>query len=284
MIVSLNPCLDADEYVLPGSRPLSREELKLIGNAKAVLLPQGCSRELYAACFAAGPALFPEYGPRFSFPGKIGQKLLFERHSLPHPRTLIWPCPGQFLDALKENPHIHHRPFIVKRNLSHEGHGVFLIDDDPALAKAMDAVSTNALHDKEAFVTQDFIPPGEAVLRVVVLGSRTVTYWKLPASKKNKIITISRNAVIERDWRPGLQAAGACLCKVLARCTGINLAAVDVIFPLEDPGPAPLLLEINYFFGRRGLGGSENYYPLLLEAARQWLSTLGCDPRRVKLI
>jgi ribosomal protein S6--L-glutamate ligase len=284
MIVSLNPCLDADEYILTGSRPLSREELKLIRKAQAVLLPQGCSREIHAACVAAGPALFPEYGPRFLFPGKVGQNLLFKRHRLHHPRTLTWQTSEQFLAALNENPRVHPRPFIIKRNLGHEGYGVFLIQDDFSLSAAMAAVASGARGEEDAFITQDFVPPGGAALRIVIIGSRTISYWKRSRSEKDKIATISRDAVVDHSWQPELQADGIDLCKALSLRTGINLAAVDVVFPLQEPDPAPLLLEINYFFGRRGLGGSENYYHLLLEAVREWLSKLGHDPRRVRLV
>jgi ribosomal protein S6--L-glutamate ligase len=283
MIVSLNPCLDADEYLLTGSRPLNREELELIRRAQAVLLPQGCSRELYAACAGAGPALFPEYGPRFLFPGKVGQTFLFKRHRLPHPKTFTWQTSGQFLAALKKNPRIHPRPFMVKQNFGHEGYGVFLIEDDASLSKAMAAVAAGGNDEENAFITQDFIPPGGAALRIVIIGSRTISYWKRSRLKKDKIATIRRNAVVDPSWKPELQTAGIELCNVLSLRTGINLAAVDLVFPLEKPEPAPLLLEINYFFGRRGLGGSETYYHLLLKAVREWLSKLGHDPLRVRL-
>jgi ribosomal protein S6--L-glutamate ligase len=280
MIVSLNPCLDADEYILTGGRPLGREALKLIRSAQAVLLPQGCSRDLYEACVDAGPALFPEYGPRFRFPGKVGQTFLFRRHGLPHPRTLTWRTSGRFLDALKKTPRIHSRPFIVKQNFGHEGYGVFLVDDDASLSAAMAALAED---EGNAFITQDFVPPGGAALRIVTIGSRTVSYWKRSRSPEDKIATIRRNATVDHHWKPDLQAAGVELCNALSTRTGINLAAVDLVFPLREPAPAPLLLEINYFFGRRGLGGSENYYRLLLEAVREWLSKLGHDPQRVRL-
>ena len=51
--------------------------------------------------------------------------------------------------------------------------------------------------------------------------------------------------------------------------TGVNLAAFDLVFPADDTGP--LFLEINYTFGRTGLGGSENFYLLLQEAVDRWL-------------
>ena len=49
----------------------------------------------------------------------------------------------------------------------------------------------------------------------------------------------------------------------------LNLAAFDLVFP---PGEtAPVFLEINYTFGRTGLGGSEKFYILLQNAVDHWL-------------
>jgi ribosomal protein S6--L-glutamate ligase len=45
-----------------------------------------------------------------------------------------------------------------------------------------------------------------------------------------------------------------------------------VLFSSEDEDPTPLLLEINYFFGRKGLGGSEAYYKILQEEIQAWLA------------
>jgi ribosomal protein S6--L-glutamate ligase len=35
-----------------------------------------------------------------------------------------------------------------------------------------------------------------------------------------------------------------------------------------------MLLEINYYFGRKGLGGSEAYYKILRKEIQAWLSSL----------
>jgi ribosomal protein S6--L-glutamate ligase len=64
--------------------------------------------------------------------------------------------------------------------------------------------------------------------------------------------------------------------------SGINLAGVDFIFDLTQADPAAHILEINYYFGRRGLGGSRSFYRLLYEAIREWLGSLGLDPAKVK--
>ena len=58
------------------------------------------------------------------------------------------------------------------------------------------------------------------------------------------------------------------------RTTNINLAGFDAIFSTQNR-ELPLFLEINYFFGRRGLGGSEKYYQILETEIKQWLDRLG---------
>jgi len=72
--------------------------------------------------------------------------------------------------------------------------------------------------------------------------------------------------------------------QALARRTGINLAAVDFVFPLSKEDPTPLFLEINYYFGRRGLGGMDAYYRLLFRAIQEWLKGMGLNPETVELV
>jgi ribosomal protein S6--L-glutamate ligase len=55
--------------------------------------------------------------------------------------------------------------------------------------------------------------------------------------------------------------------------TKINLAGFDFLFsPLS---PKAYFIEINYFFGRRGLGGSEKFYQILIKEINQWLKSVG---------
>jgi len=71
------------------------------------------------------------------------------------------------------------------------------------------------------------------------------------------------------------------LVKQLISKTGLNLAAVDIIF---RDNKEPLLLEINYYFGRKGLGNSENYYYLLFDAIQKWLKEKGFSAYSIKLV
>jgi ribosomal protein S6--L-glutamate ligase len=66
--------------------------------------------------------------------------------------------------------------------------------------------------------------------------------------------------------------------------TGVNLAAVDLLFDEDSAGHAPYFLELNFYFGRRGLGGTIAYYRLLLGAIKVWLGEEGLDPEAVRLV
>ena len=69
-----------------------------------------------------------------------------------------------------------------------------------------------------------------------------------------------------------LQGLGKTVVQTACAQTGINLAGFDVIFDPTTAHPEPVLLEINYFFGRAGLGGSEAFYELLVPEVEAWLA------------
>ena len=64
------------------------------------------------------------------------------------------------------------------------------------------------------------------------------------------------------------------MAKDFCKKTGINLAGFDFILRPDAPDNTLLFLEINYFFGRKGLGGSLHFYDLLTEEIETWLLSL----------
>jgi ribosomal protein S6--L-glutamate ligase len=52
----------------------------------------------------------------------------------------------------------------------------------------------------------------------------------------------------------------------------IDLAGLDFLFNAHQGHPEPLFLEVNWVFGRRGLGGSEGFYRLLIPEIHRWLA------------
>jgi ribosomal protein S6--L-glutamate ligase len=128
------------------------------------------------------------------------------------------------------------------------------------------------------------IPCEGNVLRVGVLGKRFFSYWKRSGHPGGAITTLSQGARVDKTWRKDLREKGIRYAQRLCEASAINLAAMDFVFSMVDSDPQPLILEINYYFGRRGLGGSLRYYRLLHRAIREWLEEKGLDPKRVKLV
>ncbi|RJR39770.1 MAG: hypothetical protein C4576_20850 [Desulfobacteraceae bacterium] len=281
MILSFNPVVVADTQIILGDRTLGAEDFALIERAEAIILPQSCSGELYRACRESPALLFPDYAMRYDYEGKIGQSRLFEEMGWPHPPTFRWSSVEAFRLCTGKGSLLHPTPFFLKMDRSHEGDGIYLIQGVPDLEDALQDISKKG---NARFVSQDVVPSEGYVLRAVLLGKKIVTYWKRPTAQGQMITTISRGSVVDETWSPELQNKGALLARRFSRDSGINLAALDFVFPLTEQAPEPLILEINYYFGRRGLGGSFRYYRLLLDAIREWLQEKGFDPERVSII
>ncbi|MCD6295397.1 MAG: hypothetical protein J7M20_10905 [Deltaproteobacteria bacterium] len=281
MILSFHPCFTADHQIILGARPLDDEDRRRIRGAHAVILPQGRAEGVFHACQNSGTPTFPNYEMRHAYPGKVGQSRLFHAFQLPHPRTFRW----KRVDLFKKVPKPPHEfPFVIKDDGSHEAEGVFVVTGPKSLKAALDILTLREGGENNGFVTQNFVPSGGNVLRAVIMGKQILTYWKRPVRPGQVITTISRGARIDHDWEPALQEKGKVQAQVLVRRTGINLAAVDFVFPLAKEDPGPLFLEINYFFGRRGLGGMDAYYQLLFRAIQDWLKGIDLNPETVELV
>jgi ribosomal protein S6--L-glutamate ligase len=226
--------------------------------------------------------LFPDYDLRFRYPGKVGQSVLFERLKIPHPETRRWASAEEFRAFLRQQAEPpQDRPFFLKTDKSHEGEGVFFVTNGESLETALGHLEKKG---SERFISQKFIPCQGNVLRTVVLYKDILTYWKRAEHSHEVICTVSHGARVDRKWKPELQENGKAQAQWICEKTGINLAAFDFVFDLDLPKPQPYLLEINYYFGRRGLGGSLRYYRLLLKAIQEWLKEEGFDATQIKLL
>jgi ribosomal protein S6--L-glutamate ligase len=199
---------------------------------------------------------------------------------IPHPASKRWPSVKKFREYLKvENRPPHEMPFFLKADKSHEGEGIFFVTDDKSLDMALARLEKTG---SDSFISQKLIHCQGNVLRTVVLHKRIITYWK--REDHGIISTVSHGARVDKKWKPALQEKGRARARWICENTGINLAAFDFAFDLDHPDPQPFILEINYYFGRRGLGGSFRYYRLLLKAIQEWLKEKGLDVRTVKLV
>ena len=96
------------------------------------------------------------------------------------------------------------------------------------------------------------------------------------------LTNISAGGVIDQHSDLNLIKKAENIAHRLCQHTGINLAGIDVMFDKNDMSDQPLLLEINYWFGRKFFGSSKAYYAILKEAIKRWLGTF--DPAWTKNI
>lgn len=302
MILSFHPNIVAHSNILCAGRFPNEEDLAAISQAQAVILPQGCSEALYRMSRKHCPHVFPNYDARFDFPGKIGQICLFQRMRAPFPPTHAFETAAdydrQFRNRADESPLQRaespavskeqsnivpgltgEQPFgfpcVFKSDWGGEGEGVFLVKTPGALEKALKNARVAERTGQKGFLLQQYIPSRGRTLRVAVIGDRFSSYWRVQKNPAEFLTSLKAGAVIDHGGDPLLQKEGKSVVKSLCLRTGINLAGFDVIFSGHEKEPKPLLLEINYFFGRRGLGGSLHYHKLVDQAVRRWLERLG---------
>lgn len=270
MILCYHPILKGDRKRICAGRELNDTDLHWMRRASAILLPQGCREDLYQAASRFCRRVFPNYQYRFRFPGKIGDIRLFRAFHFPHPKTWLFSnvstCPAQFWRTITY-------PVVLKSNYGGEGNLVFLVEevaDAERILAIYAGMERSGLH---GFLVQQWIPTDHRDLRVVIMGDRLYSYWRVQTGTEVFYHNLAKGAVIDQARDPELQAIGIRWVRELVRQTGINLAGLDLIFPFHDGklSQTPLFLEINYYFGRKGLGGSEEYYRLLQDAVDEWL-------------
>ena len=280
MILSFHPCFSGNKNILCAGREPDAKDLATIKAAAAVILPQGCTASLYQMARDNCPNVFPNYTARFKYRNKMGQILLFRETGTPHPDTLIHDHLSSFFAGSEgrkdSNPMPY--PFVFKFDWGGEGDTVFLIrsreEFEPLLEKARGFEKTG----HSGFLLQEYVPSQGRTLRVVVMYKKIITYWRAQADPDSFGSALSKGATIDADSDPLLQQEAAVLVKVFCEKTGIDLAGFDLMYSSRDR--SFLFLEINYYFGRQGLGGSEKFYALLGKQIRAWIRDQGLSLRK----
>lgn len=277
MVLSFHPCFVGDRNRICAGREPDNKDLAVIREASCVILPQGCRAALHEMARQNARHVFPDYTARFRYPGKLGQIRLFRETGAPHPETRLFETLQDFYDpAPATAPAAFSYPYIFKFNWGGEGDTVFAVhtaaDLEQLLRKAADFESGGRF----GFLTQAYLPPGNRVLRVIVIGTRFIAYWRVQPETDQLVFSLKTGATIDAAADPALREAGINVVKNFCAQTRINLAGFDLLFSGGVDAQKPYLIEINYFFGRRGIGGSERYYALLNTEIRRWLNT--CIP------
>ncbi len=275
MIVSFHPCFEGDCNRLCAGRLPDAGDLAFIRSADAVILPQGCSEALHRMAYEHCPHVFPDYTARFGYPGKCGQARLFREAGAAYPETVVFENADVYERHIREYGLPFSWPMVLKQDWGGEGDNVHLIPDAPELERTLRHVRACESTGQSGFLLQEYIASGNRSLRVVAIHRHMTSYWRTHDQPGRFYASLAGGARMDRNSDMGFQSLGVQAVQDFCGKTGINLAGFDLLFPETGNAPSPLFLEINYFFGRHGLGGSEAYYALLVAQICQWLSDRG---------
>jgi ribosomal protein S6--L-glutamate ligase len=275
MILSFHPLISADKNILCAGRNPNRHDLEAIKHADAVILPIGCKKNLYNLVREHCRYVFPNYDMRFDFPGKLGQIELFRKIGVNYPET------KSFFDLKDfEVQYIHSKnmlpmnvPFVFKFDWGGEGENVFLIQTSSEFSSILETAQRFEKTGQKGFLIQEWIPSSLKSLRIVVVGEQLFSYWRIQKCKNQFKASLSSGAVIDYQADHELIEKAESDLRLFLKQTKINLAGFDFLF--SSLLPIPYFIEINYFFGRKGLGGSEKFYMILVKEINQWLKSLG---------
>jgi ribosomal protein S6--L-glutamate ligase len=277
MILSFHPIFEGDENIICAGRDPDTSDLAAIKAAGAVILPQGCSQSLYTMAHRNCEHIFPNYAARFQYPNKIDQIRLFRETHMPHPQTKTFQTIASFRSKYGPKPRRlpFRLPLVLKLNWGDEGDTVYLLPSLEALEEKLQQIETFEQSGQCGFLLQEYIPNRNRTLRVVIIGQQLKAYWRIQETNDLFLTHLSKGGVLDFESDQDLQTTALASMENFCEMTGINLAGFDVLFSTENKEKTPYLLEINYFFGRRGLGGSEAYYRILHHEIFSWLKRIG---------
>ena len=189
--------------------------------------------------------------------------------NLLHPKTCLYRSTG---DASGKTTAIadFDLPWVFKFPWGGEGESVFLIESEAQFEKMLDRAAQYEKSGQTGFLIQEYIPTHRS-LRIVRINETIRSYWRVMEDNETFGTSLAAGAVIDTEKDPQLQQTAIDRLEPFCEKTGINLAGFDVLYADDAEKKGPFFIEINYFFGRTGLGGSENFYRLLETEIKQWL-------------
>jgi len=279
MILSFHPCFVGDKNILCAGREPDDQDLAAIRKADAVVLSQGCKAGLYRMARENCVHVFPNYDTRFRYPDKMGQIRLFREKKIPHPETELYESVDAYFRHYGKficRPGVGF-PFVFKFNWGGEGDNVFLIRSTSELRNVVQMASEFERTGQKGFLVQHYVLCQNRSLRIAVIGTQMISYWRVQKDSDVFCANIRKGGSVDTDSDPELQQYAIKKLRAFCDISGINLAGFDFLFSEADKSMEPLFLEINWFFGRTGLGGSEAYYKLLISEIEKWVHSLGLD-------
>ena len=257
--LSMNSLVELEKNLPNLAPPEAPEVADMIRAARGVVMPRGITRKRYSKIAAMAQNRFPNLDAKYDYSGKTKQIMLFQRLKIRHPRTILYPNPQVLLDAEKRILPLDY-PFVLKGDNGGGGSRVFPVCCRKDLIRGL-----QRLPAEEPLLIQRWVDHGGMDLRVVVVGAKMVSYFRVGGG--NFYNNVCRGGRMRTEIFPELQERGMAAVARLCHLAGINLAGFDLMF--ADAGP-PIFIEINFNFGRKGLGGTPGFRRLFKEAVDLW--------------
>jgi ribosomal protein S6--L-glutamate ligase len=253
-----------EENLPPFARLEDPGTTDLLTKAAGVLLPSHVSPGRYRSITQHAKHWFPRLEAQFNYRGKTRQVHLFQRMGVRHPESLVFETPLRLQVYLNEHGSPWGYPMVLKGDLGGGGETVFPIHGRKDVSRYL----LNLPEDKPLLI-QKWVEHGGKDLRVVIYGDRTVSYFRVGGGQFYN--NVCRGARLDHDGWPELQQKGVCAVRAFCWRTGIDIAGFDLMFP--DDGE-PVFVEVNFHFGRKGLGGVKEHQRHMLLAILSWRDKL----------
>ncbi len=258
--VSFRPEVEMEENFPPLCGVEDPETIELLGKAAGVLLPAHVSPWRYLGITRHAGNWFPRLEAKFNSRGKTKQAYLFPKLGFRHPETLVFQTPDQLLDYIDGHGSPWGYPLVLKGDLGGGGDTVF-----PVYGPGEIAGHLLKLPKEEPLLIQKWVEHGGKDLRVVIYGDHAVSYFRVGGGRFYN--NVCRGGKLDHDGWPELQQKGVAAALAFSIRAGIDIAGYDLMFP--DDGE-PVFVEVNFHFGRKGLGGLKEHRAHELRAIESW--------------
>lgn len=267
--VSFYPRIPLDENVSI-FEPLDDNNLGLmLRQAAGVLVPPYISPWRYHAITRLANSWFPRLDARFAYQGKIRQIDLFRRLGVRYPETHTFRDPATLVQYLQRFGAPWEYPFVLKGDKGGGGSTVYPIYRPSDISRHI-----VKLPAAEPLLLQKWVKHGGKDLRVVVYGTQAISYFRVGGGQFYN--NVCRGSRIDHDLCPEQRRGGILATLEFCRKAFIDIAGFDLMFPDNHQ---PVFIEINFHFGRKGLGGRSGHQKKVEQAVKQWRANIlknGC--------
>ncbi len=262
--VSFYPRIPLDEN-LSIFEPLHDSNVQLLlTQAAGVLLPPYIPPWRYHDITRLAKEWFPRLGARFIYQGKIKQIDLFRRLGVSYPETRTFNNPSHLMDHLQRFGSPWEYPLVLKGDKGGGGSTVYPIYCSSDISRHLVKLPTH-----EPVLLQKWVEHGGRDLRVVIYGTQAISYFRV--GDGHFYNNVCRGGRIDHELCPEQRRTGMQAVLEFCQRAYIDIAGFDLMFPDNSQ---PVFIEINFHFGRKGLGGFSGHQKKVQQAVKHWRATV----------